>query len=71
VSVNSTEQHINREAARAFAHVVRERDLRRQLLLRGKKTQSKALNEALELEAVDMEVGMLSWLQQVSLKLNP
>lgn len=39
--------------------------------MRGKKTQSKAFSQALELEAVDIAVGMPSWLQQVSLKLNP
>jgi hypothetical protein len=38
--------------------------------LRGKRTQSKALNQALELEASDMAIGMPSWLRQVSLKLN-
>jgi hypothetical protein len=60
--VESTEEQISREAARAFADGVRERqrgrEIRRQLLLaHRKKTLIEALNDALVLEAADMRTG--------------
>jgi hypothetical protein len=64
--VDSTEQHISREVTRAFADEVRRRDLKQQLLFGGKRTLSEALNQALELEAVDIAAGTPSWLWQVS-----
>jgi hypothetical protein len=63
--VDSTEQHSNREAACAFADGVKG-DLRQQLLLRGKRTLSEALNQALEVEAGDVVVGTPSTFRQAN-----
>jgi hypothetical protein len=48
---------ISQRAAHAFADGIKERNIRRQLLLGGKNTFSEALNRALELEAADIAAG--------------
>jgi hypothetical protein len=46
------EDHIGREAAKAFAHGVDDPDIKIQLLLGGEKTINEALRQAIELQAV-------------------
>jgi hypothetical protein len=46
------EDHIGREAAKAFAHRVDDPDIKIQLLLGGEKTINEALRQAIELQAV-------------------
>jgi hypothetical protein len=46
------EEHIGREAGKAFAYGVQDPDIKIQLLLGGEKTVNEALRQALELQAV-------------------
>jgi hypothetical protein len=46
------EDHIRREAGRAYAYGVKDLDIKIQLLLGGEKTVNEALGQALELQAV-------------------
>jgi hypothetical protein len=49
---NLSEEHISRDAGKAFSYGVRDPDIKVQLLLGGEKTVSEALRKALELHAV-------------------
>jgi hypothetical protein len=62
--VESAEHHVSRETDLAFADVVREGDLRRQLLLEGKETLSEALSQAIQ--AANVAAGTPSSLRQES-----
>jgi hypothetical protein len=64
VNVEVPEYLISKEASLSFADGIRERDIRLQLLLGGKETLGEAVNQVLELEAVDIAVVAPSRVRQ-------
>lgn len=57
VHIDLPEQHISSEAAHAFSDRLRQQEIRCQLFLAHKKTLTKALNVAFELEAPNAAAG--------------
>lgn len=65
VRVEVPEYLISKEASCSFADGTRDRDIRLQLLLGGKKTLGKPVNQVLELEAVGIAVVTPSRVRQM------
>jgi hypothetical protein len=64
VHVEVPQHLLSKEASHSFADGIRERDIRLQLLLGGKKTLGEAVNQVLELEAADTAVVTPSRVRQ-------